>query len=230
MIAGDDEPYYRHKRVKFLKLLSSVDMAGKNVLEVGPGPGGNLFELLSSGAKSLTGCDISDEMLEIARHNLPESVRLAKTNGTQLPFGDATFDTVFSATVLQHNTNDAMMRSLLAEMCRVSSGEVVIFEQVDLSIRGSELRLARPIQYYASVAEESGYSLVESRMIRIIASYYVSGAIRKIFNPSTRVEGQPSTWLANILQSITLPITKLIDPYIGIERDLAMMRFTKSSK
>lgn len=39
VIAGDDEPYYRYKRKRFLKLLNSVDFAGKSVLEIGSGPG-----------------------------------------------------------------------------------------------------------------------------------------------------------------------------------------------
>lgn len=42
VVAGDDEPYYRYKRDKFLKMLSSVDFKDKSVLEVGCGPGGNL--------------------------------------------------------------------------------------------------------------------------------------------------------------------------------------------
>ncbi|MBC36107.1 MAG: hypothetical protein CL663_08720 [Bacteroidetes bacterium] len=45
VIAGDDEPFYRYKRVKFLKLLKEIDFDRKKVLEVGCGPGGNLLEM-----------------------------------------------------------------------------------------------------------------------------------------------------------------------------------------
>jgi hypothetical protein len=42
-VAGDDNPYYRYKRLKFLKrFLDPIDFHSKTVLEVGCGPGGNL--------------------------------------------------------------------------------------------------------------------------------------------------------------------------------------------
>lgn len=45
VIAGDDEPYYRYKRQKFLSLLHSIDFSNKTLLEIGCGPGGNLIEV-----------------------------------------------------------------------------------------------------------------------------------------------------------------------------------------
>jgi len=40
-VAGDDDPYYRYKRSKFLqRFLSALDVAGRTVLELGCGPGG----------------------------------------------------------------------------------------------------------------------------------------------------------------------------------------------
>ena len=45
-IAGDDNPYFRYKRLKFLKeFLDTIDFQSKSVLEVGFGPGGNLKHL-----------------------------------------------------------------------------------------------------------------------------------------------------------------------------------------
>ncbi|HEX5112263.1 MAG TPA: methyltransferase domain-containing protein, partial [Saprospiraceae bacterium] len=82
VIAGDDEPYYRYKRKEFLRLLKEVDFKGKNVLEIGSGPGGNLKELLNLSPAQLTGADISNDMIELAKSNLPSHVSLVKTNGT----------------------------------------------------------------------------------------------------------------------------------------------------
>ena len=48
IIAGDDEPYYRYKRQRFLKLFNSVDFNDKNVLELGGGPGGNIDFILNN--------------------------------------------------------------------------------------------------------------------------------------------------------------------------------------
>ena len=53
VIAGDDEPYYRYKRNRFLEILSTIDFNNKNVLEVGCGPGGNLIEVLKKNPKNL---------------------------------------------------------------------------------------------------------------------------------------------------------------------------------
>ena len=80
VIAGDDEPYYRYKRERFLSLLHEIDFKDKTVLEIGSGPGGNLKSLLSLSPRKLTGVDISPEMIELAKSNLPDSVDLIKVN------------------------------------------------------------------------------------------------------------------------------------------------------
>ena len=124
VIAGDDEPYYRYKRARFLSLLNEIDFTGKTVLEIGNGPGGNLKALLSKKPKSLTGVDISPEMVELAKSNLPPEVNIIKIDGTTLPFEDQSFDYVFTATVLQHNTNEEMLLKLMTELCRVAKEKV----------------------------------------------------------------------------------------------------------
>jgi ubiquinone/menaquinone biosynthesis C-methylase UbiE len=67
VIAGDDEPYYRYKRERFLSMLKTVDVSNKSVLEIGCGPGGNLLELLQTNVKSLAGVDISQQMVNLAK-------------------------------------------------------------------------------------------------------------------------------------------------------------------
>ena len=229
VVAGDDEPYYQYKREKFLRMLLALPIKGREILEIGPGPGGNLLALETQNPKRLCGCEISQTMIDIAGKRIAPATELVKTDGTSIPLGDKSFDIVFSATVLQHNSDDAMMRQMLAEMARVSRESVVLFEQVDSKISGNELRVARPIAYYTQIMEQNGYRLLDKEMIGIVASYYVSGAIRKIFNPSTRTEGQPPTALANFLQKATLPVTKVFDGMIGKELDLAKMHFVRKS-
>jgi len=227
VIAGDDEPFYVYKRKKFLKLLLELDLEGKHVLEIGPGPGGNLIELAKKKTGRLVGADISEAMIKIARSRLPNNVELVKTNGTTLPFDNGTFDIVFSATVLQHNSDDKMMRALAAEMARVSGEQVYLFEQVNSKISGDDLMRARPVHYYASIMEAQGFELAETKMIDIVPSYYVCGAIRKGLNPSSRKEGEPLTALSIFLQNVTLPVTKLLDGIITPQKDLARMRFVR---
>ena len=90
-IAGDDNPYFRYKRRKFLKdFLDTINFQSKSVLEVGSGPGGNLKHLATySAPKKIFGADVSKTMLEIATENLRGlPVTLVKTDGASLPFPD----------------------------------------------------------------------------------------------------------------------------------------------
>jgi len=227
VIAGDDEPYYRYKRRRFLALLKEVDFKGKNVLEIGSGPGGNLKELLSLSPAKLTGADISSDMIELAKSNLPDSVSLVKTNGTVLPFPDQSFDCVFTATVLQHNTDEQMLIQLINEICRVAKDKVYIFESIQAKMTGDELCYWRPVNYYENLFSKNEFQLSSTKFINIRVSYYVSGAIRKLLNPKTRVEGEPLNGLSNFLENVTLPLTGVLDKIFISKKDIARLTFSR---
>jgi len=230
IIAGDDEPYYRYKRERFLNLLDSIDVAGKSVLEIGSGPGGNLLELFRKKPSKLAGVDISEEMVELAKNKLPEVVSIQKINGSELPFTNDSFDVVFTATVLQHNTDEEMLRKIVKEMCRVSSEKVYLFERTEQRLKGDELCMGRPISYYSSLLEENGFSLISCEHINIRISYYVSGGIRKILNPKTRKEGEPLNKASIVLQNLTIPFTKFLVRMFKSGNDIAAMEFHKKIK
>lgn len=230
VIAGDDEPYYRYKRQEFLRLLHSVDFSGKSVLEIGHGPGGNLREVWKQQPARLTGVDISADMVELARKNTPEAVELIKIDGTTLPFEDQTFDIVFTATVLQHNTDEAMLKKILAEICRVSKDKVVLFERVEPEILGDELCLGRPVDYYAAICAEHGFELKKTSFINVRVSYYMAGTIRKLLNPGKRVEGEPLNAPSLFLQRLLLPLTRTLDKIFTSKRDVTKMAFIRKNK
>lgn len=229
VIAGDDEPYYRYKRKRFLDLLCSVDVNNKSVLEVGCGPGGNLLEILKSKPSNLVGVDISEQMVSMAKNKVPKHVKVYKTNGTKLEFADNSFDNVFTATVLQHNTDEKMLIDLMKEICRVSSDKVFIFERIENKIKGDDLCLGRPVSYYSKIMNENGFKLVSKEHINIRISYYISGAIRKLLNPSTRKEGEPLNKMSIIIQKLTLPLTKVLDKVFTSEKDIAKLEFRKEN-
>ncbi len=230
VIAGDDEPYYRYKRDRFLSLLLETDCSGKHILEIGSGPGGNLKALLTKKPASLTGADISAEMIDLARSHLPAEVNLVKVDGTHLPFEDQSFDFVFSATVLQHNTDEAMVVKLIGEMCRVAKDSVFIFESIDEKLSGDELCHWRPVSMYEKWFTQHGFGLHAKKFINIRVSYFVSGAIRKGLNPKKRAEGEPLNRLSVFLQSITLPFTRLLDKMFVSEKDVARLEFVRTVK
>lgn len=227
IIAGDDEPYYRYKRVRFLEMLDSVTFKDKNVLEVGSGPGGNLLEILKKSPKNLEAVDISQNMVNLATKNTSGKVKIHKIDGTSFPFEDKTFDIIFTATVLQHNTDEMMLTKLVNEICRVSSDKVSIFERIEDEIKGDELCLGRPVTYYENLFKANGFRLVETAYSNIKISYLVCGAIRKIFNPSSRKEGQPITKFSVLLQNISLPITKVLDKVFKSKSDLTKLVFER---
>ncbi len=230
VIAGDDEPYYRYKRKKFLSLLDRVDFTNKSVLEIGSGPGGNLVEVLKKGPSKLVGVDISNQMVELARQKVPEQVDVIKINGTELPFEDQSFDIVFTATVLQHNTDENMLVEIMNELSRVSKSEVFLFERVEREIKGDELCYGRPISYYSSIMKNNGFELVSQEFINIKASYYISGAIRKGLNPTSRQEGEPLNGVSIALQKLSLPITMQLDKIFKSPTDVARLQYQRLNK
>jgi ubiquinone/menaquinone biosynthesis C-methylase UbiE len=228
IIAGDDEPFYRYKRKEFLRLLNEVEFTGKTVLEIGHGPGGNLIEIHRHQPKRLTGVDISDQMIKLARNKVPSDVELVKIDGTKLPFSDGEFDLVFSATVLQHNTDEIMLKNLIAEMARVSRNKVILFERVENKIKGDALCMGRPVSYYADIMSFHGFNIESTKFINIRSSYYVSGAIRKALNPRHRQEGEKLNGISEFLQSITLPVTSRLDKIFTSQKDVCRMSFKKN--
>ncbi len=227
-LAGDDEPFYRYKRKKFLKLLLHIDFSNKQVLEVGCGPGGNLEEILKSNPSTLAGVDISQEMVDLAKKNLEgKNFEILKIDGTSFPFESNSKDIVLTATVLQHNTDPKMLADLIVEICRVSSKQVILFERIEKKPKGDELCQGRTVTFYEEILKKSNFGLIEVKYLPISISYYICGAIRKIFNKKGRKEGDPVSKLSIILQKITLPLTSLMDKIYIQKRDVAQLTFIK---
>lgn len=74
-----------------------------NMLELGCGTGHWTGYLLQNGFQPIAG-DISDEMLKIARNNLP-AIDFSTIDATNLNFNDRSFDSVFSITMLEFVEN-----------------------------------------------------------------------------------------------------------------------------
>jgi len=229
VIAGDDEPFYRYKRAQFLRLLHKINFDDKRVLEVGPGPGGNLVEILNHHKPAfLAGADISQEMINYARTQLPPSVQLNKINGTELPFEDRHFDIAMTVTVLQHNTDEGMLERLIQSICRCTDQRIYLFERIEKSARGDELNMGRPISYYQAELKKGGFKLEDVSFLNVSASYYMAGATRKLLNSTKRKEAQPLSRLSLGVQHVLLPITKRIDPLIATDREFAQLSFIRA--
>lgn len=224
-MAGDDSPYYQYKREKFLELFRTIDFEHKSVLEFGSGPGGNLKELVTLNASKIVGVDISDKMVALAKSNVDHhKVDIIKIDGEHLPFPDKSFDIVFTATVLQHNTDEEMVKKIVPELCDMCKEQLVLFERIEASKSGDELCMGRPVSFYEELCRQQGFYLANTEYINIQASFLASGVIRKVFSPNHK-EGKKMNDLTVRLQETILPFTTKLDPFLPVQRDLAMMVF-----
>lgn len=228
LIAGDEEPYYRYKRNKFLKLLNSISFKDKKVLEVGSGPGGNLLEIYQHNPKEVFGADISRQMIDISRTNVGDRrITIVKTNGKKLSFPDNCFELTFTSTVLQHISDEDVLEELIKEMCRISESDIYIFERIEKKNKRNESNIGRTIEEYSKTFSKNSFYLLETRFLYIHWSYLVCGGIRKLFNKRNRQEGEPLSKISIFLQKPVLLFTRILDVVFKVKRDLAMLHFKR---
>jgi ubiquinone/menaquinone biosynthesis C-methylase UbiE len=103
---------------------------GSKVLEVAPGPGYLAIELAKSGKYQVTGLDISQTFVEIARANAAKAnvqVEFRRGNASRMPFEDATFDFLVCSAAFKNFTQPVQA---LREMYRVlkPSGQALIID------------------------------------------------------------------------------------------------------
>lgn len=99
------------------RLMSKIDLSGtRAVLEVGCGVGGASSHLATEYGMDITGIDVDEEQIEMAKKLSGENVRFAEADATNLPFENDRFDMVLSFGVMHHIGN---WERALQEICRV---------------------------------------------------------------------------------------------------------------
>lgn len=107
---------------------------GESVLDVGCGDGNCRRPLTELMEMSYSGCDISENMLEIARAENPGyDFRLARAE--DLPYEDSSFDLVLCLAVLLHLPRE-YEEPIIREACRVSRRYAVIGQRCALNSPG----------------------------------------------------------------------------------------------
>ena len=109
--------------------LSTIDLRGRAVLEIGCGIG-RWVDLIETLGGQYEGADISQEMIRIASTRRAD-IQFSHLSDCRLPYGDNSQDLVFSVTVLHHNPFDQQDR-MIAEAMRVlrPGGHLLILEAV----------------------------------------------------------------------------------------------------
>ncbi|MCL5952784.1 MAG: class I SAM-dependent methyltransferase [Chloroflexi bacterium] len=99
--------------------VAEIVPAGGRVLEVAPGPGFLAIEIAKTGKYQVSGVDISRTFVEIERANAQEAgveIDFRQGDAAQLPFEDASFDSVICTAAFKNFTRPARA---LSEMYRV---------------------------------------------------------------------------------------------------------------
>jgi ubiquinone/menaquinone biosynthesis C-methylase UbiE len=234
-IAGDDNAFYRYKRKKFVKaFLDTIDVDSKVVLEVGCGPGGNLKHLATDHhPQKLLGADISQNMINTATKNLRglDTVALTKIDGRNLPYADRSVDVSFTVTVLQHNTDESAVRSLVRSLCRVTKSLIVVMEDIGTSssLGGSGDWMGRQVAVYRSVFAESGFRMTQCRFLNTKVSRTWHDLMLRLYKFSTgHREGDPIGFAMRSLIAAPMPITRLLDEMMSEDTGLAKMVFQRT--
>lgn len=107
------------------------DIKGKKVLDIGCGAGGNCLDFVNRGAESVTGIDLSEKMLELARDNCSHEkityLRMSMSELSGLPTPEGGFGLVYSSLAV-HYAEDfpRLMREIYALTER---GGTLLFSQ-----------------------------------------------------------------------------------------------------
>lgn len=103
-LLGETPDAGQHGRAAFARtFVDPQDIVGRDLLDVGCGFGGFAYFALACGARSVTGVEPTEADLLTVRRNLDDprvSFRVASAH--ELPFDEASFDTVVMWEVLEH--------------------------------------------------------------------------------------------------------------------------------
>jgi SAM-dependent methyltransferase len=239
-LAGDDNPFLNYKREKFLtRFLGAIDFRDKVVLELGPGPGGNLKYIAEhQHPKKILGADISETMRDLAYENLSQHraiVELHKINGKDLPFEDRSVDLSFTVTVLHHVTEESMFLSLVKELCRVTKQEIVIMEDIGgtRQAAGSGTWVGRTVDVYKAAFNDQGFELADVKFLGTRASRLYYLPVFRIYRrllARPHQEGDRIGPFMRLAIGGPLRVTRHLDDVFTDKRDLAKMVFRRKDQ
>ena len=109
----DDLDEYRFDKLHYLpKLVDFSSFRGRRLLEVGCGIGTDLVRFARGGAR-VTGIDLSETAIELARQNFAlnnlSAEELRVGNGEELPYPNGAFDVVYGHGVIQYTADPAQL-------------------------------------------------------------------------------------------------------------------------
>ena len=176
-------------------LAGSIDMAGRDVLEVGSGRGGGSSYIARYlGPRSVTGLDVASRAVDYcSSHHVVPNLRFVQGDAESLPFSDASYDVVVN---VESSHYYASMPRFLVEVRRVlRPGGFFLFtdfrpgrgrESLRRQIAGSGFEVMREKLITANVLR--ALQLDEERKVALIKSK-VPWFVRKVFSEFASTTG-----------------------------------------
>ncbi len=148
----------------------NIKATGKNVLDVGCGPGNHLVILSKHSPKLLVGVDIDERFLTIGRSRMGKLIRPSSTKPSlinaslpTLPFADKSFDLVTCFLVMPHVPDDKEALSELARVLKIGGTLAISGHGLGFPLRYLKRFRIKPLQMYlASII----YRLTGKKIIR----------------------------------------------------------------
>lgn len=175
---------YFQRRIFVRTALRYLRPRGKRALDEGTGLGRWANVLSGMGAK-VTGIDISDETLSIARRLHP-NIEFMNMSAEQLAFDDATFDIVSSVTVLQHLSPESL-RSAIVEISRTlkTGGHLLLLESTFVRNRASYI-FPKSTTAWIDLFHEHGMNVVTVKGMEYFPLVGILAAFARLLSRLTR--------------------------------------------
>ena len=129
-----DANEFRREAVQFAEMLPT----GGEVLEVAPGPGFLSIEMAKGGNLRVTGLDISNTFVELARRNAANAgvrVDFRHGNASEMPFEEGSFDFLVCRAAFKNFTDPAGALREMRRVLKPGRKGVIIDLRRDVSMR-----------------------------------------------------------------------------------------------
>ena len=129
-----DANEFRRQAVRFAEMLP----VGGEVLEVAPGPGFLSIEMAKAGKLRVTGLDISNTFVELARRNAAQvgvRVDFRHGNASAMPFEESSFDFLVCRAAFKNFSDPAGALREMHRVLRPGAKGVIIDLRRDVSMR-----------------------------------------------------------------------------------------------
>lgn len=130
-----------------------------SILEIAPGPGFFSIELAKRGSYRITGLDVSETFVQIARERAIKEkvdVLFRHGNASAMPFGDAAFDFVYCSAAFKNFTNPIGALNEIHRVLRPGGNAIIVDLAKDASMEA-----------VATYVNQSGRGLLDAWLTRM---------------------------------------------------------------